>query len=161
MRTVNVRRVSWGSPMARNRQKSKGRSESGSFCALPHSILESREYAALSGKTVKLLLDIFSQFRGANNGDLGANWKEMSKRGWKSRDTLTRALGELTESGFILKTRQGGRRKCSLYAVTWLAINECGGKLDMAPTRVATNTWRTANAASPNAQRDRQCSRAA
>lgn len=147
--------------MPHSRIKQKSRRESGSFCALPHSILESPEYATLSAKAVKCLLDIFGQFRGSNNGDLGANWKEMSKRGWKSRDTLTRALGELTESGFILKTRQGGRRKCSLYAVTWLAINECGGKLDMAPTRVATNTWRTAKAASPTAQRDRQCSRAA
>lgn len=146
--------------MARNRQKSKGRRESGSFCALPHSILESPEYATLSAKAVKCLLDIFGQFRGANNGDLGANWKEMKKRGWKSRDTLAHALLELTASGFILKTRQGGRRKCSLYAVTWLAINECGGKLDMAPTHVATNTWRTAKANSPSA-RDRQCSRAA
>jgi hypothetical protein len=147
--------------MARNRQKSKGRSESGSFCALPHSILGSREYATLSAKAVKCLLDIFSQFRGSNNGDMGANWKEMSKRGWKSRDTLDRALLELIEAGFILKTRQGGRRKCSLYAVTWLAIDECGGKLDVPPTRVAPNMWRTAKAASPIAQLDRQCSRVA
>ena len=85
----------------------------------------------------------------------------MSKKGWKSRDTLDRSLLELMESGFIRKTRQGGRRKCNLFAVTWLAINECGGKLDVAATRVAPNTWRIAKAASPNAQLERQCSRAA
>lgn len=147
--------------MLRSRIKQKGRRESGSFCALPHHILESPEYAKLSAKSVKCLLDIFSQFRGTNNGDLSANWRQMSKKGWKSRDTLYRALLELMESGFILKTRQGDRRKCTLFGVTWLAINECGGKLDMLPTRVAPNTWRTTKTAPPLAQRDRQCSRAA
>jgi hypothetical protein len=146
--------------MVRNLLRTKGRRESGSFCALPHHILESAEYASLSAQAVKLLLDFFAQFRGANNGDLCASWKTMQRRGWRSRDTLTRALRELLAAGFVLKTRQGGRRKPNLFGVSWLPINACGGKLDVAPTRIASNVWRKAASVSPALQ-ERQCSRAA
>jgi hypothetical protein len=48
--------------------------------------------------------------------------------------------------GFIEQTRQGGKNQCSLYAVTWLAIDECNGKLDVNPTRAASNLWKPENA---------------
>jgi len=128
--------------MARTLLKSKGRAESGSFIQLPHAILESSEYANLSAPAVKLLLDLFAQFRGKNNGDFTAAWSVMSRRGWRSRDTLRRALAVLIEKGWIIKTRQGGRRICCLYAVTWKAIDNCGEKLDHPPTRTALGTWK-------------------
>lgn len=34
------------------------------------------------------------------------------------------------------------RNAPNLYAVTWLPINECGGKLDIAATPMAPGTWR-------------------
>ena len=88
------------------------------------------------------MIDLFAQFKGSNNGDLAAAWKLMEKRGWRSKETLHRAKRELLEKGFIVTTRQGGRHVCSLFAVTWLAIDECSGKLDVAPTRVAPGYWK-------------------
>ena len=126
----------------RSRLKTKGRRDTWTFAKLPHHVLESREYAKLNGSAVKLLIDLLGQFRGQNNGDFTLAWRVMSKRGWRSRDTLNRARTELLESGWITLTRQGGRHRCGLYAVTWLVIDGCNGKLDVAPTRVASNTWR-------------------
>lgn len=137
--------------MARARAKTKGRRQQGSFIALPHAILESVEYAALSAHAVKLLLDLFAQYRGDNNGDFSAAWKVMKSRGWTSKAMLYRALRELQNKGWIVTTRQGGKarlganRICSLYAVTWKPIDPCDGKLDVAFTRVASSTWRREN----------------
>lgn len=134
--------------MSRSRLSTKGRRESGHFIAIPTLILESSQYAALSPPTVKLLLDLFAQYRGNNNGDFCATWSLMNRRGWKSRDTLARAIKTLLASGFIVKARQGekghtsGHRRPTLYAVTWKGIDECGGKLDIQPNPVPLNTWK-------------------
>ncbi len=109
---------------------------------MPHSILNHQNYAKLSAKAVKLLVDLFSQFYGNNNGDFTAAFSVMHKKGWKSKDTLYKGLHELIGAGFIELTRQGGRHCCSLYAVTWLAIDDCNDKLDVAPTRVASGAWK-------------------
>ena len=128
--------------MTRTRARAKGRRDSGSFIAVPKIILEGDEYASLTAKAVKLLLDVFGQYNGRNNGDLACTWLVMRQRGWRSRDTLGRALKELLENRWIVRTRQGGRFCCSLYAVTWKPIDECGGKLDVSTTRVASMAWR-------------------
>jgi len=47
---------------------------------------------------------------------------------------MRRALRALMDAELVMLTRQGGRNLCSLYAFTWLPINECGGKLDVAET---------------------------
>jgi hypothetical protein len=66
----------------------------------------------------------------------------MQERGWHSKETLQNALEELRHYGFLTLTRQGGRNLCSLFAVTWWAIDDCGGKLDVGETRVPSNEWR-------------------
>ena len=109
---------------------------------LPHAIIQSPEYAELNARAVKLLIDLFIQFRGDNNGDFTAAWTVMRQHGWQSKDTLYRALKTLIERGWIIKTRQGGKHLCSLYAVSWLPIDECNGKLDITPNRVALGTWK-------------------
>jgi DNA-binding MarR family transcriptional regulator len=124
----------------KRRQRAKGRSEGGSFLAIPHEVMDSPNFRALSGSAIRLLLELGRQYRGYNNGDLCATWK--SARGWKSRDTITRALDELQRRGMIEKTRQGGMHRCSLYALTWHSIDECRGKLDVPSTRVASALWR-------------------
>ena len=79
-----------------------------------------------------LLLDLAAQYRGNNNGDLQAAWSLMSPRGWKSEATLNKAKKDLIASELIVETRKGARpNKCSLYALTWFALDDCGGKLDM------------------------------
>jgi hypothetical protein len=128
--------------MARNRRKTKGRAESGGYLALPHNVMASESWCAAPARAIKLLCDLGYAYRGKNNGDLSAAWAIMQKRGWKSRDTLARAIRELLELGLIEKTRQGGLHECSLYALTWLAIDECDGKLDVPTSRVASALWR-------------------
>jgi hypothetical protein len=72
----------------------------------------------------------------------------MKKRGWKSSDQLNRAKKELLRSGLVVVSRQGGRNKASLYALTWFPIHECKDKLDIQPTIRAPNNWKT-SASSP------------
>ena len=126
----------------RDRSRVKGRLGSGGYFALPHAVMSQRKFAALSAHGKTLLLDLGWQFRGGNNGDLAATWSIMEARGWRSRSTLGRALSELLQAGLIMKTRQGGRRVCSLYALAWLRIDECDGKLDVAPTKAPPGGWR-------------------
>jgi hypothetical protein len=128
--------------MASKREKIKGRRESGQFLNIPTQIPLSNQYANLGAWSVKLLIDLYTQYNGSNNGDLCAAFSMMKKRGWRSKGTLSNALTELTNAGFILKTRQGGKHKASLYAVTFRAIDECKGKLDIDPTPVPPNTWK-------------------
>lgn len=112
------------------------------FTPLPHVVLQSAEFAALSAFAVKALLDLLAQYRGDNNGDLCAAWTVMKARGWRSRDSLAKGLGELLERGLVVVTRQGGKHKASLYGVTFYEIDWCGGKLDIeAPTRAFMGAW--------------------
>jgi hypothetical protein len=131
-----------GRDMTRSRAKHKGRADRGSFFAWPRDVADSAAYIALSAHGVRLLNDLCFQFRGSNNGDLTAAWRLMMARGWKSRDTLNKALRELLELGLIEKTRQGGRHRCNLFALTWLSIDECDGKLDVPATRVPSGLWK-------------------
>lgn len=126
----------------RSRAKAKGRRESGSFVALPHAVLDCPNFRALSAYAKSLLLDIAAQYRGINNGDLCACWRLMEARGWRSRDTLSKALRELIHFGLLELTRQGGLHKPNLYALTWLAVDDCGGKLDVPATNVPSARWR-------------------
>ena len=118
-----------------------GRSKTPSFVALQHRILQHPNFIALSAKAVKLLIDACAQFRGSNNGDLCLTWSLMQQRGWRSRETLSEALDELQHYGFLTLTRQGGKHKPSLYALTWAPINECKRKLDVPATTKAGNEW--------------------
>lgn len=115
--------------------------ERGGFVALPFMVLRSPAFAALSAHAVKLLLDLLAQYNGNNNGDLCAAWKLMQVRGWKSRDTLNKARRELEEKRFLDRTRQGGRKVATLFAVTFYAIDDCDGKLDVRPASTPSGAW--------------------
>ncbi|WP_054760607.1 hypothetical protein [Methylomonas koyamae] len=93
-----------------------------------------------------MLDNLTAQYNGKNNGDLSAAPKIMELFGWKSRGSIDESLTELLAFGFIEQTRQGGRNQCSLYAITWQPIDECGGKLDVKSTIVASNLWKPENA---------------
>lgn len=120
----------------------KERREPGGFAALPHCLLRSQVFITLSGHAVKLLVDLLTQYKGFNNGDLCLAWSIMAKRGWKSRDTLNKARKELLEVEVILISRYGDRRRAHLYALTFFAVDECSGKLDVKPTSRPTSEWR-------------------
>jgi hypothetical protein len=116
---------------------------------IPKQVVKSEAYNMLSGWSVRLLVDIAKQYNGFNNGDLQAVFSILSKWGWNSKGTLDRAKKQLLDSGFIVQTRQGGKHRCSLYAITWYHIDECKGKLDVKPTKVASNDWKKIKSSTP------------
>ena len=126
----------------RDRAKHKGRKVQGGFTLIPHAVQDSPNWRACGGSAIKLLCDLARQYRGANNGDLCASMSILKPKGWTSPETVTFALRELRHYGLIVQTRQGGLHAASLYAVTWHAIDECGGKLDCAATSVPLGNWR-------------------
>lgn len=125
----------------RGREFRKRRPDNGTFFRIPTRVLDCPAYVALTFKAKALLLDMGAQFRGNNNGDLAAAWSVMRQRGWKSKETLRRALLELLAGGLIEQTRQGGLHCASLFAVTWIEVHDCGGKLDVRATSVPSSLW--------------------
>jgi hypothetical protein len=113
-----------------------------SFSALVHEIFQSPQFDALSPRAAKLLIQMYCQYRGTNNGDLCASWSIMRKRGWRSKSQLQKALAELDVSRWLVRTRQGGIHKASLYAVTFLGIDRCGGKLDVGSDPKPAHSWK-------------------
>jgi len=138
--------------MASQRERIKGRKDSGTHAAKPHHIFRPNfkdkmpsPASILNHSAAHLLDNLIAQFNGKNNGDFSAAPAIMELYGWTSKGALDKALKELLAHGFIEQTRQGGRNKCSLFAVTWLAIDECNRKLDVSATRVASNLWKPEN----------------
>lgn len=125
--------------MALTRKKAKGRAERGTFLILPHAVLDSLDLRNLSGSATKVLLMLCRQYRGNNNGDLSAPFSNASQWGIGSKSTLAKAIRELEAANLICRTRtaifQNPAAKCSLYALTWLGIDECKGKLEVTPSQ--------------------------
>lgn len=111
--------------MKPRKDKPSARWGGGGFNAVPHRVLVSEKFATLSPQATKLLIDLLSQYRGNNNGDLCAAMSLMEPRGWKSKAGHSKALKELIDTGFVILTRQGGRNTPSLYAITFYAIDDC------------------------------------
>lgn len=128
--------------MGNKRKNKKNRKSAHNFMRIFHPVMDSSAYLSLSYPAVKLLNDICRQYNGINNGDLCVAWTLMKERGWKSRATLFRAIRELEKKGFVVLSRQGGRNKPNLYAVTQYSIDECKGKLDINATHTPSNDWK-------------------
>jgi hypothetical protein len=122
--------------------KSKGRASYDSFYGIPKAVIAHPNFIRLTPSALKLLIDIGYRYNGRNNGDLCAAFSVMQKRGWASKATLWRALDCLLHYGMIIVTRQGGRNRATLYALTWQKIDECKGKLDISETVTAPGTWK-------------------
>lgn len=132
--------------MKPRKDKPSARWGGGGFNAFPHRVLASEKFAMLSPQATKLLLDLLSQYRGNNNGDLCAAMTLMALRGWKSKSGLESAIKELLRTGFLVLSQQGGRHKPSLYALTFYTIDECVDKRgiskhDLRPTGSPNNEW--------------------
>ncbi len=123
--------------------------ESGGYAPMAYIVLRSQSFSLLSAHAVKLMMDLVAQYKGDNNGDLCAAWTLMEKRGWRSRDTLSKARRGLLKGEWIIVTRQGGKHKPTLYALTFYNIDECRGKLDVEPTHRPPSNWRKHEPASP------------
>jgi hypothetical protein len=105
-------------------------------------MLQHLNFRRLSPRAVKLLMNVSASYSGFNNGDLAVTLTVMEPFGWKGNDQLRKALSELMHYGFLVKTRQGGRNLCSLYALGWHAIDHCKGKHDATETRTPPDFWR-------------------
>ena len=123
------------------KQKLSERINGASWQPLRHDFLNSPARMGLSASANKLLLDMFAQYNGFNNGDLCAAYEGiMRAKGWRSENTLRKAIKELQTAGILVLTRQGGRNKTpNLYALTCYPIDECGGKLTPAVNSVQLN----------------------
>lgn len=130
----------------RRRAEARQYREPGLFVPMPVEVLRSPQFACLSANGVKLLCDLLSQWRLGGNGDLCATWTVMHARGWRSRDTLSKALKELLDKRWIVQTRQGGRHRPSLYAVTFFSLDE-SSKLDITRRDFPKSAWSSASAA--------------
>lgn len=122
--------------------KSKKALPHGPYFSLPHIVLDHPDFQALSGPAIKVLLHLGRQFKPGKNGDLSASFKDMNPKGIGSHSTLGKAISELIDANWIIRTREGrfinpGGR-CALYALSWHPIGECPGKdLEVRPTITA------------------------
>lgn len=125
----------WWRSMARPVGKS-GNGKTPPFIMIPNSLFDMPEYMALGFPAKALLSEFIRQYDGKNNGNLcNAFYGYLQKRGWKAEETVRKATTELIEAGLIIKSRQGGKNKCNLYALTWKKVDDCKGKqLDIKPT---------------------------
>jgi hypothetical protein len=137
--------------VALDRMKAKGRREGGTFAPLPSYVLASENFRTLTPRAKNLFLMMIAQlkFRSGgtyNNGDLCATHSIAKEWGFASKTTLTEAIKELLDRGWIELTRESyfgnGRNTPCLYAMTLWAIDDCGGKLKVKPTRVASGKWK-------------------
>jgi hypothetical protein len=133
----------------RNSKDGKGR-----FIQIPHSVLSHPDYQSLGGNSVKLLNALAYQYNGRNNGNLSAAWGLMRNAGFKSKDTITKAVRQLVSHQIIVKTRDGKFQNpnscCDLYALCWNRIDPCEGKkLELGPTRAPYRTFIAGDIRSP------------
>lgn len=112
---------------------------------------------SLDGSDIKILNALIHKLRCkrvkgqyiTNNGDLSITHK-MLKEEFNvsmSKSTLSNSLKRMIDKGFIIKTRQGGKNMCSLYALTYMKIGDIKGadgkrKIDYPPTEAPSNDWR-------------------
>ena len=105
-----------------------GKRDGSGFVALPKVVLTSSGYRAASHTSRSLLVDIASQYTGTNNGRLVACDKALKPLGWKSHDTITRAVRDLVDCGLLFETRKGMRpNKAAWYALTFQSLDAAAG----------------------------------
>lgn len=135
-----------GGAMKDNGKRRKGGAVSvvGPWVPMPLQFMASRACAELSPQALKMLLDLCAQLgpNASGNGDLSAAPSVMRARGWTGNATRQAALDELIAAKLVCVTRQGGRRQCSLYAVTLWPMACDFSKLDHGPGAYSVNDWR-------------------
>lgn len=67
------------------------------------------------------------------NGDISLTPKIMKVRGWSGRETLNATIRELEANGLLVRTRQGSRLDCILYALTIYPLNCRPEKIEVTP----------------------------
>lgn len=115
----------WAVSRRERRARLTGRKgeRSDTFVRMLHIVLCHDTFKNLTPVAHKTLNYLASQCNGYNNGDLDICEKNAKKRGLRmSAASLRRGAKELLNTGFIELTRQGGRNRNSLYALSWYDI---------------------------------------
>jgi hypothetical protein len=130
--------------MAKSYKGSKNKRDGDRYVALPHVVIDSPSYRALGHPARALLIDIARQYTGSNNGRLVACAKYLKPLGWKSNDTVSRALVELKEQALLIETRMGMRpNRAAWFALAWYSLDKADG-MDIDPRTYRTGQYKIA-----------------
>ena len=121
-----------------SRGQGKKRQPSRRFIGIPYDVIEHPDFFRANPRCLKLIIYLLRQYNGRNNGDLSVAFSQLKKLGFNSTETIRASVEECIERGLIIRTReakfQNPNSTCALYGVTWLGIDECGGKLEVKPS---------------------------
>lgn len=112
----------------------KGRNDTEQYFKLTYQMAKSRAWRFLSGAALKVFIELRCRYNGGNNGELILSLDEAAEILKLGKATVSRALVELQEKGFIVKTKQGHwyGRMASEFATTDKSLDGA----------IPTNAWR-------------------
>jgi hypothetical protein len=130
--------------VAKSYKASKSKRDGDRYLALPHVVIDSPSYRALSHPARALLIDIARQYTGSNNGRLVACAKYLKPLGWKSNDTVSNALAQLKAHSLLVETRIGMRpNRAAWFALAWYSLDKTDG-MDIDPHTYRTGQYKIA-----------------
>lgn len=114
---------------AKKRLNAKGRSNTDRFARLPHRLMHSAAYRALTPNARSLLVELISMENGSNNGSLFLSVRDAADRmGVVDLMAATNAFDQLQELGFIemthdahFKVKAGEHSRARCWRLTWLS----------------------------------------
>ena len=77
------------------------------FIRLPHDLVRSGVWVGLSANAIKLLIGIWDQYNGHNNGELRFGQKQAMRLLRCSQRTAVHTFAELQDTGLIVCTEKG------------------------------------------------------
>ena len=78
-----------------------------SYVRLPHDLIRGEVWAGLSANATRLLIGIWDQYNGHNNGDLRFGYAHAERLLGCSTQTVWRAFAELQDAGLIEAVEKG------------------------------------------------------
>ena len=131
--------------MSKPRRHPRRRRPGEHYAMIPVEVLTSDACRTLPHSARTALIALAAQYRGRNNGDLSLTWATGKPFGINSKCQLIGGIALLLERGLIQKTRQGGKKPLgpSLYAITWMPVDDLNGKIESGPTTAPSNAWAT------------------
>ncbi len=100
-------------------RKKRGPSEH--WVRLDDRTLKGESWQSLSAAAKIFYIHLKSEYYGSNNGKIKLSYSQMENvKGCCCRDSISKAIKELKEKGWITKKKQGGLyRYENLYKITW------------------------------------------
>lgn len=100
------------------------------FAMLPHKLLDSQDWKALTPRAHDVILTAFRRYDGMNNGRIALTWRDFEGRpDFARKDTFYSARRAAIESGILKVSSEGGNsqtgRKPDLFRITdtWLPVS--------------------------------------